>query len=170
VASGGRTGRVEREVNPFAVLLLFPGAGLLAAARFGLRWYSVDVPRGGINVAGDSFTFTDLHQNAAALDATVSGWYFTWFGPTLAIAAVVLTAAANRPTRAADPLRVLAFLVAVLGLVATYYALAQLFNTQTAAGGSAHSVWHNSSYGLWAALAGFALLAVAGVIGPHRSA
>ena len=62
-------------------------------------------------------------------------------------------------------LRFAAFLVAVAGIVLTYYSLAQLFNAQRIAGGSAHSVLHSASYGLYLAFAGYLVMAVGAVLG-----
>jgi hypothetical protein len=55
--------------------------------------------------------------------------------------------------------------VGVIGVGGTYYALAQHFN----ATGSAHNVFHNATWGVWAALVGFLLAAVGAVLGPRRS-
>ena len=66
------------------------------------------------------------------------------------------------PSPVADALRVLGFLLGFARrLRATYYALAQLFNAQTRPAHE-HNVFYNSTWGVWAALAGFALRAAAG--------
>lgn len=144
------------------------GATLLVLALRGLLWYSVDSAK-GLNVAGTGFTFADLRGNADNLTAPVTGAYFNWLAWLLLVGVTVVGVAANLPTRAADGLRVAGLLIGLLGLVATYYALAQLFNAQRAAGGSSHSVWHNSSFGVWAAFAGFALATIGAGIGPRRA-
>ncbi|SHH01434.1 hypothetical protein SAMN05443575_3091 [Jatrophihabitans endophyticus] len=160
-ATGGRPGVSGRNV----VLVLLGGA-LVLAALGGLQWYTAD--GGGVNSAGTGFTFTDLHANATSLHAAVSGAYFDWLGWTVFVAAGVVALAANVPSPVTDVLRVAAFLLAVLGLVATYYALAQLFDAQRVAGGSTHSVVHNASFGFWAVFAGFALILLGGTLGARR--
>lgn len=95
---------------------------------------------------------------------------FGWLAWTLLIGAAVLAVAANVPNPASEAARVVSFLVALTGLIATYYALAQLFDARQVAAGSAHTVWHNPSLGLWAALTGFGLLTLAGAVGARRAA
>ncbi len=158
------TGR--RVVNDRSLVLLVVGAACVVAAFKLLPWYST---AGGNNVAGTGFTFDDLGGNADALNAAVAGAYFSWLAWTLLIATGVLVVAASVPSPATDALRVLAFVGGLVGLVATYYALLQLFDAEQAAGGSSHSVFSSSSYGLWAALVGFVLLTVAGTWGARRA-
>ncbi|MDQ2795994.1 MAG: hypothetical protein M3Y06_02345, partial [Actinomycetota bacterium] len=146
--------RSHGTVNTANVLLVIIGVIILLASQYGLLWYSVDTTK-GFNVAGTGFTFTDLRANTAKLSAPVAGAYFDWLAVTLLVAVGIVGIAANLPTPLSDPLRVLGFLLGSLGVVGTFYALAQLFTAQHAAGGSSHSVWHNSSFGTWAAFAGF---------------
>ncbi|GAB2477437.1 hypothetical protein [Jatrophihabitans fulvus] len=153
------------QVRSGNLLLTLLGGLLVLAAQGGLQWYTVE---DGVNVADTGFTRTDLHANATSLDAAVAAAYFGWFGWTLLIVSAAAALLANLPTRLSDPLRVLAFLAGALGLVATYYALAQLFNAQEAAGGADHPVWHNASYGAYAAFGGFLLMTLAGTRGPRR--
>jgi hypothetical protein len=157
--------RSRRALNDRNLLLVVVGAALVIAALGGLQWYTTE---GGNNVAGLGFTATDLQANADSLGAPVAGAYFDWLGMTLLVVGGVAALAANVPSPVCDPLRVVAFLAGLLGVIATYYALAQLFNAQKVAGGSAHAVLHNASFGVWAALAGFALITVGGALGPRR--
>lgn len=160
--------RTQGTVSDGHLLLVVVGVALVATAFKGLLWYSVDQAH-GVNVAGTGFTFDDLGGNADTLVAPVASAYFDWLAWTLLIAVAVIALLANIPTPASDALRVASFLIGTTGVVATYYAVAQLFNAQRAAGGSAQSVWHNSSFGFWGALVGFALATVGGVFGPHRA-
>jgi hypothetical protein len=159
--------RPRRAVNDRNLLLVVVGAALVVAAFGGLQWYKAD---GGNNVAGLGFTADDLKANADSLGAAVAGAYFDWLALTLLVVGGVAALAANVPSPVCDPLRVVAFTVGLLGVIATYYALAQLFNAQQAAGGSAHTVLHNASFGVWAALLGFALITLGGALGPRRRA
>jgi hypothetical protein len=72
--------------------------------------------------------------------------------------------------RPADLLRVAGSVLGVLGVAATYLAVAQLHDAQVAAGGEKHSALYNSTWGLWLALLGFACGAVGAVPGPRRAA
>ena len=165
-ATDGTPARARRRVDDRNVVLIVLGTVLVVLSLRGLLWYSTD---GGNNVAGSGFTFADLRVNAEALGAPVATAYFDWLAWTALVAAAVLALGANLAPRFSDPLRVGAFLTAVVGLVATYYALAQLFSAQRAAGGTSHPVWHNASLGVWAILLGFAMLLVGGVLGGRRT-
>jgi hypothetical protein len=145
-------------------VLVIVGAALAVAALAGLSWYAVD---DGADSAGDGFTFADLHTNADQLGAPISSAYFDWLAWTLLIGVTVVGLAANLRTPATNGLRVAGFLLGAIGVGATFYALAQLFNAQRAAGGSDHSVWHNSTLGMWCALLGYLLAGVGAVLGPR---
>jgi hypothetical protein len=149
-------------IGVLGVVLVITGAVLvLIAIRF-LHWY--DVPAGH-DSSGD-VTFSKLRASAEQLGgAGVASAYFGWLAWLLLLAVIVLGVAANLPTPVADPLRVAGFLVGLVGAAATYYAMAQHFN----ATGSSHNVFHNSTWGLWAALLGFLLAATGAVLGPRRS-
>ena len=148
------------------------GLGLLAVGVMAavvsfvtLHWYSVD---SAADSAGDGFTFADLHANADQLGAPVAAAYFDKLAWGLVAVVVLLGLAARIPSPLSPLLRMLGFLAGVLGLALTYYALAQLFNAQRAAGGSGHGVLHNAGAGLWLAYAGYALLALGAVVAPGR--
>jgi hypothetical protein len=68
-------------------------------------------------------------------------------------------------TPRSDPLRVVGFVVGLLGAGSTCYALAQHFR----ATGSDRSVFANSSRGLRATMLGYLLGAAGAVLGPRRS-
>ncbi|HET6875942.1 MAG TPA: hypothetical protein VFH38_00280 [Jatrophihabitans sp.] len=156
----------RRALGGRGIALVLLGTALVVASLVALTWYSVTAKA---DVAGNGFTFPDLRANADQLNAPVASAYFDWLAWALVIGAAVVGIVANIPTRAADVLRVLGFLAGVAGVIGTYYAMAQLFYAQHAAGGSTHGVWHNSNLGLWCALAGFALLAIGAVWGPGRA-
>lgn len=147
--------------------MVLVGAGLALVAITGLSWYAVDE---GADTAGNGFTFADLQSNADQLGAPVASAYFDWLAWALAIGVTVVGIAANVPSPAANGLRVLGFLLGLLGVGGTYYALAQLFNAQRAAGAGSHSVWQNSTLGVWTALAGYAIAGAGAVLGPRRRA
>lgn len=160
------TKRDRRTTGTSGVLLVALGAVLALLSIVGLRWYAVD---SGADTAGDGFTFADLHSNADQLNAPIASAYFDWLAWTLLIAVVVVGLAANLPTPVADVLRVVGFVIGVVGVVGTYYSLAQLFNAQHAAGASDHSVLHSSTLGVWCALAGFAIAGFGAVLGPRAT-
>lgn len=146
------------------VVLVVVGAALVALSIATLQWYRVDH---GVDVAGTGFTFHNLQQNADQLNAPIAAAYFNWLAFTLGAAVTVIGLLANVRLPANGPLRVLGFLCGVGGVVGTYYALAQLFYAQHAAGGSKHGVLHNATYGVWCALAGFALAGLGAALGPR---
>ena len=147
---------------PGAALVLLGAVLVLLSFRF-LDWY--DVP-GSVDSSGD-VTFSKLHASADQLGgAGVATAYFDWLAWVLLLAVIVVGVAASVPTPAVDALRVAGFLLGATGVAATYYALAQHFN----ATGSTHSVLYNSTWGLWAALAGFLLAAGGAALGTRRTA
>jgi hypothetical protein len=144
------------------VALVLAGAVLVLLSFRFLHWY--DVPSGS-DSSGD-VTFSKLHASAEQLGgAGVASAYFGWLAWVLLLGVIVLGVAANLPSAAADPLRVAGFLVGLAGAAGTYYAMAQHFD----ATGSRASVFHNSTWGLWAAMLGFLLAAAGAVHGPRRS-
>jgi hypothetical protein len=141
------------------VALVLTGALLALLAFRLLHWY--DVPAGH-DSAGD-VTFGKLHASSEQLGgAGVASAYFGWLAWVLLIAGILVGVAANVPSPAADGLRVAGFLVGLLGVGGTYYALAQHFN----ATGSKHLPLHNAGWGVWAALVGFLLIAGGAALGP----
>jgi hypothetical protein len=150
------------EVRGGGLLLVLGGAGfVLISFRF-LDWYHV--PTSGADTAGDP-TFPALRDSAQQLGgAGVALAYFDWLSWTLVIAVAVLGASAVLPLPGAASLRLLGFLAGILGAVATYYALAQHQN----AVGSADSVFHNATWGVWAAIGGFLVAGIGAALGPRR--
>lgn len=147
------------------VLVVLVGAALVVAARARLPWYDVEPGR---NTAGTVFRFDDLRANADGLDAAVSQAFFGYLAVVLLVVGAVAGVLANVPSPAANVLRLLAFTGGLAGVVATLYAVAQLFDAQRAAGGEAVNFTHNSSFGLWTCVAGFAFITVGGA-GQTRS-
>lgn len=144
------------------MVLLFAGAALCALSFSTLPWYSVS---GVADSAGDGFQFADLHANADQLAAPVAAAFFDRLAWGFVGIVVVLALVARLAGVASSGLRVVAFLVAIAGVVLTYYALAQLFDAQRVAGGSSHSVLHSSTYGLYLAFAGYLVMAAGAVVG-----
>jgi hypothetical protein len=153
-----------RSIGARGIALLVAGLALVVLSVGALQWYRVQP---GVDVAGSGFTFRDLQQNADQLNAPVAAAYFNWLAFALGVAVAVVGVLANVPLPGTGVLRVAGFLLGAAGAVATYYALAQLFYAQHAAGGSSHSVLHNASYGLWCCLAGFVVAAIGAALGPR---
>jgi hypothetical protein len=151
---------------PGVGLAVAGGALVLVAFRF-LAWY--DAP--ARTDAAPRVTFGQLHGNADQLGtASTATAYFDWLGWVLLLALVALGVAANLPGRPSDALRVAGFLLGVVGVGATYFAVAQLHNAQVAAGAARHSVFFHATWGLWLTLAGFALGAIGAALGPRTVA
>jgi hypothetical protein len=147
--------------------LTLAGAALVLASIVGLTWYAVDR---GADSAGSGFGYHELFHNVEQLGGLpIARAYFTWLAPVLLMAVTMLGIVANVVSPISDWLRFLGFLAGVAGAAATYYAVDQLFHAQRLAGGSG-SVWHNSTFGLWAALAGFLLAAFGAYAGPRQDA
>jgi hypothetical protein len=148
---------------PGAILAIVGAALVLVAFRF-LDWYDV---AGGTDSAGNA-TFGKLRSTADQLgDAGAARAYFDWLSWVLVIALVVAGIAANLPVPAADGLRVVGFLVGLIGAGATYFAIAQLHNAQVSAGAEKHNLLYNSTWGLWTAFAGYLLGAIGAGLGPR---
>ena len=157
----------QRVIRPLGVAVVLVGA-LLTLASFRLfDWY--DTAASGADSAGTA-TFSDLHDNADQLTgAGAATAYFDWLAWVLLIALVFVGVAANMPVPLADILRVAGCVVGVLGIAATYFAIAQLHNAQVSAGGERHTAFYNSTWGLWLAFAGFAAGAFGALLGPRRT-
>lgn len=163
------TTTTRRSVRVTGVVLVLAGAVLVLVA-FGLvDWY--DVPAHNAADATDDITFGALHSTATQLGGTgLASAYFGWLAWLLLIGLILTGVAANLPFGATDPFRVAGFLFGVLGGTATYFAVAQLHNAQVSAGAEKHSVFYNSTWGLWAALSGFLIGAVGAVLGARTKA
>jgi hypothetical protein len=153
-----------RAIGGRGIALVVVGVALVVLSIGALQWYRVQ-PR--VDVAGSGFTFRDLQQDADQLNAPVAAAYFNWLAFALGVALAVVGLLANVPLPGNGVLRVAGFLLGAAGAVATYYALAQLFYAQHAAGGSRHGVLHNASFGLWCCLAGFVVAGVGAALGPR---
>jgi hypothetical protein len=159
--ASGQEGSARRTIGVAGVVLVLAGAVLILLSFRFLHWY--DVPSGH-DSSGD-VTFSKLHSSAAQLGgAGVATAYFAWLAWLLLLAGIALGVAANLPSAIADPLRVTGFVVGLVGAGGTLLALAQHFH----AAGSDHGIFHNASWGVWAALAGYALIALGAALGPRR--
>jgi hypothetical protein len=147
-------------VNALGLFLIVLGAALVVLSLRYLDWYAVT---DNATDSSGNVTFSSLHTSADQLGgAGVATAYFDWLALTLLVATIVAGWYANVPSPVADALRVVGFLLGFVGLCATYYALAQHFN----ATGSTHNVFFHSTWGVWAALAGFAVTAIGAALGP----
>jgi hypothetical protein len=165
-ATGVRFQRVtaaQRTARVPGVVTVITGAALILVSFQFLDWY--DVPPRSADTAGN-VTFDKLQSSADQLGgAGVASAYFDWLAWVLLILVILAGVAANFPTPMADALRVVGFLLGVIGVAGTYYALAQHFN----ATGSKHNVFYNSTWGLWLALAGFVAAAAGAALGPRSA-
>ena len=157
--------RVETRAIVGAALVI---AGCVSGVlSFGyLDWY--DVPARA-DTASD-ITFSALRHSADQLHGT--GIARVYFGGVVLPLLIVLVASgvlANGPLGPTAALRVVGFTVGLVGVVLTYLAITQLHNAQVAAGAPAHSVFYNSTWGLWLMLGGFAAAAIGSVIGTRTS-
>lgn len=160
------TTTTQRAVRLPGVLLVLAGAALVLASFRFLDWYEIST-RNVADSAGN-VTFSSLHSSADQLGGAGSASvYFGWLAWLLLIAVILTGVGANLPFGPADPLRVAGFVLAVIGVATTYLAVAQLHNAQVAAGAQKHSVFHNSTWGLWTAFAGFLLAAAGAALGPR---
>jgi hypothetical protein len=151
---------------PGALLVIAGGALVLIAYRF-LQWY--DTPARADSAP--KITFSELRGSADQLDgAGAANAYFDWLAWLLLIALVVVGVTATMPIRLADALRVVGCVVGVVGVAATYFAVAQLHSAQVAAGGERHNAFYNSTWGLWLTFVGFAAGAVGALLGPRKVA
>jgi hypothetical protein len=151
---------------PGALLVIAGGALVLIAYRF-LEWY--DTPARADSAP--KITFSELRGSADQLDgAGAANAYFDWLAWLLLIALVVVGVTATMPIRFADALRVVGCVVGVVGVAATYFAVAQLHSAQVAAGGERHNAFYNSTWGLWLTFGGFAAGAVGALLGPRKVA
>jgi hypothetical protein len=149
---------------PGALLVIAGGALVLVAFRF-LEWY--DTPARADSAP--KITFGELHGSADQLSgAGAATAYFNWLGWVLLIALILVGVAATMPIQPADVLRVVGCVIGVLGIAATYFAVAQLHNAQVAAGGERHNAFYNSTWGLWLTFVGFAAGAVGAFLGPRK--
>ena len=157
----------RRAVRLTAVALVLAGAALVLISFRFLDWYVV--PHRA-DSAGD-ITFATLHANADQLSGVGAATaYFDWLAWLLLILLIGVGIAANLSAPMTDGLRVVGFLLGLIGAAATYFAIAQLHNAQVAAGAEKHSVFYNSSWGLWAAFIGYLAAATGAAIGPRAEA
>ena len=158
----GRTSTAGRRIGVTGVGLVLSGAVLALLSFRLMHWY--DVPAGH-DSSGD-VTFGKLRASTDQLGgAAVASAYFHWLAWLLLLAGIVLGVAANVPSRIADALRLSGFVIGLLGLGATLYALAQHFQATA----SRYGILHNATWGIWFALAGFALIAAGASLGPRRA-
>jgi hypothetical protein len=156
-----------RQVKLSAVALVLAGAVLVLVSFRFLDWY--EVPHRA-DSTGD-ITFGTLHSNADQLSGVGAATaYFDWLAWLLLILLIGVGIAANLNAPMTDALRVAGFLLGLLGAAATYFAIAQLHNAQVAAGAEKHSVFYNSSWGMWAAFTGYLAAAAGAALGPRTEA
>ena len=130
------------------------GAVLLIIAFTAVDWFS--------QFGGDSH-FGDIHNVLDASPNQANGLpkaYFGWLGWVLLIAVVVLAIAANLPSAASGPLRVLGAVLAAAAIAITFFAI-QLTDAP-----SYTQVLKHVRVGFYLALAGFLLAGIGALVGP----
>lgn len=154
----------RRSLRLTAVVLVLLGAALVLVSFRFLDWYEV---AHRADSAGN-ITFATLHSNADQLAGVGTATaYFDWLAWLLLILLVAVGVAANLSVPMTDALRVAGFLLGLVGAAATYFAIAQLHDAQVAAGAHKHSVFYNSSWGLWGAFVGYLAAAAGAALGPR---
>ncbi|MCW2604587.1 MAG: hypothetical protein JWN61_2722 [Pseudonocardiales bacterium] len=150
-----------------AVLLAGTGVVLVALALAVLPWY--DSAAGSSIVGGtyrdlrDVETLAQLYGLRAPL---VLRLYFGWLPAVLLVASIAAVGATAGPPSMRRTARVLAPLLGLAALIATCWALQNLWDR--VGGRAGFSIAGDSRIGMWAALLGFALLGLAGAIGLRR--
>lgn len=169
LAARAAAARSERgpDLRRSAVLLAGLGAGLVALALAVLPWYrdsvGSSIVRGSYRDLRDVLTLAELY----GLDAPVIlRLYFGWLPAALLLGLLGAIAATlgRPPLRTAG--RLAAPLLGAVAIVATWWALADLWDR--VAGRTGPGILGDSRSGLWAILLGFALLGLAGAIGLRR--
>jgi hypothetical protein len=154
-----------RSIGLRSAVLVIGGAVLVLVSFRFLDWYEVP-PRAD---SAGSITFGALHTTADQLSGVSAATaYFDWLAWVLLIGVIAAGIGAILPVAPADALRVTGFLLGLLGVAATYFAIAQLHNAQVSAGAEKHSVFYNATWGLWATFLGFLLAAAGAALGPRR--
>jgi hypothetical protein len=133
------------------------GALQIVIAFTGAKWF------GGANGAGFAQTHNILEIAEDSANGVASA-YFSWLGWAIFALAVVDALLASSPTQLARPMRFIAPLVAVAGIVLTTAAI------NLGLGASFGSWFDNVSLGYWLAVIGFALIGVGAAFGPWRAA
>lgn len=160
-----RPPRIRHVGLPGMLLVLWGGAVVLLSFTR-LEWKKR--PRGGDVV--DRIDFAALRHNLehfpAAGRPSASVAYFEWLGWALLITLIVVGFAANLPWPGSTPLRVLGFVLGLVGAALTYYTLARyaqathdLFDT------SSHAL-ENSEDGTWFAIGGYLVAGAGAALGP----
>jgi hypothetical protein len=157
--------RVRQFGLPGMLLVLWGGAVVLLSFTR-LEWKQR--PTGGDVV--ERIDFAALRHNLehfpAAGRPSASVAYFDWLGWALLIALIVVGFAANVPGPASTVLRLLGFVLGLVGAALTYYTLARYAEaTHDLFGTSSHAL-ENSEDGTWFAIGGFLVAAVGAALGP----
>jgi hypothetical protein len=153
----------KRRVASIGVLAA--GTVLLILALGQLSWYHQSSNR---DAAPDTH-FDDFINTLGGRDASaLVDAYFPTLAWVLLAAAVVAVVVANLRTALTAPARIAGVVIGLAAVVLTYLALAQLFHVtyNPAATNSERGVFLGSRPGLWCALVGYLLCAVAAAIAP----
>ena len=143
------------------------GTLLVVLAFTALKWY------GDNGVSGSGSKFSDIHK---ALDQvgdfaqSPAKLYFSWLGWALLAAAAITALVAALPAVGA-PFRVIGVLVAIAAIVLTFLSIQLIKNNDALPHAfRGYGTWlKHARVGFYAAVAGFALMAVGAVVGPSRT-
>ncbi len=143
-----------------SALLTAVGAVLVVVAFTTLHWFSGDTG------SGPSSTFSNIHKVLDGAGKFAEGpakLYFSWLGWVLLAAAALTALIAAAPT-VGRPFRVVGTLIAVAGIVATFFAI-KLAKTSALDRGYIDYLKH-ARFGFYFAVGGFLLIGVGAIIGP----
>ena len=158
--------------------LILLGTVLGALSLSVLNWFrgTLHLLHGSQSTAGDIGDLLDrLVSERRALDDRnafhlgLSDYYFSWLAWVLLAAAFIVAIVATLPTSEGGPVRFLAVLLAVLGILATLWSLdvyRPAHDPRLANGPSYAQFVSHTSYGAWAAFAAFVLIGFGAVLGP----
>ena len=167
--------------NPVGLTLIGVGALLGVLAFTVLDWFhgTLGVLDGSRSKVGDIGDLLDQlvvtrHQldDHDAIHLGLSQYYYSWLAWVLIAAAVVVAVVAALPTSEGGQVRVLGVLLAVLGVVATLWAIdvyRPAHDAGVSRGPSFKDFLDHTSIGAWCAIAAFVLIGAGALLGPRRT-
>lgn len=176
----GSTGAPAPMPNRVGLVLIGIGAVLGALSLTVLNWFhgNLELLHGSQSTAGDIGDLLDrLVTTRRALDDRnaihlgLSDYYFSWLAWVLLAALVIVAIVAALPTSEGGRVRILAGLLSLLGILATFWSLdlyRPAHSAPVASGPSYADFVSHTSFGAWAAFAAFVLIGLGAVLGPSR--
>lgn len=169
-----------QRTNRLGLALIVVGAALGALSLTVLSWFhgTLDLLHGSQSTAGDLGDLLDRLVTARralddrnAIHLGLSDYYFSWLGWVLLVSVFVVAVVAIMPTAEGGPVRVLGALLALLGILATFWSLdvyRPAHDPRLPSGPSYADFLRHSSYGAWAAWAAFLLMGIGSALGPSK--